>query len=102
MVKVKFKGLHLGSQLGIFFYYFLDHLEPSKEAGGSLLFSKSFFQDFYMNFFFLNVFWGSLLSVIEKLLNKNQLFLKSLSRAFVPAPAILEKKWAACSGSPAL
>ena len=38
MVKVKFKGLHVG--------YVLGHLEPSKEAGSPLLFSKSFFPYF--------------------------------------------------------
>ena len=48
---------------------------------------------------------SSLLSVFEKLLNKNQVFLKSRSRAFFPAPALLKKRAAPTSsgsGSPAL
>ena len=45
----------------------------------------------------------SLLSVFEKLLNKNQVFLKSRSRTFFPAPALLKKRAAPTgSGSPAL
>ena len=61
MVKVKFKGLHVGYRLVKICWekkIFLGHLEPSKEAGSPLLFSKSFFPDFsYENF--LKVFLGS-------------------------------------------
>ena len=39
--------------------YFLGHLEPSKEDGSLLLFSKSFFPVFIYEKKFLNVFWRS-------------------------------------------
>ena len=39
--------------------FFLGHLEPSKEAGSPLFFSRSFFPDFLYEKKFLNVFWGS-------------------------------------------
>ena len=40
--------------------YFLGRLEPSKEAGSLLLFSKSFSRIFYMKMIFLDVFGGHL------------------------------------------
>ena len=65
MVKVKCKGLHVGYRLVKKVEkkkYFLGHLEPSKEAGSPLLFSKSFFSDFSMKKKFsrcvLGVIWG--------------------------------------------
>ena len=39
-------------------YIFLSHLEPSKEAGSPLLFSRSFFPDFYMKKKFWRLFGG--------------------------------------------
>ena len=61
MVKVKLKDFHVGYQLvkKLGKNYFLGRLEPSKEAGSPLLFSKSFFPDFLYEILFWKVFWGS-------------------------------------------
>ena len=62
MVKVKLKDLHVGYQLEnkILENFFLGCLEPPKEAGSPLLFSKSFFPDFLYKKFFQKCFRGHL------------------------------------------
>ena len=63
-VKTKLEDIHWGRLI-----------EPSKESGSSLLFSKSFLTDSFYDHFFSRVFWGHFGLIYEKK-NMNQVFYK--------------------------